>query len=140
MQTRSVLESCKKIMIFVIDKTENLGFVINSVSKWMTLINNCCKTISSHFFAIYMFIFHKPEVQTVVLIYSAGLNFNWFKNYGLKCSLRLRTTLANSQKIATDKWPFYDHFWLFFAIYMFIFHKTEIKTVILSYLPSLNLN
>ena len=28
-------------------------------------------------------------------------------------------------------WPFYDHFWLFFAICMFIFHKTEVLTVIL---------
>ena len=60
-------------------------------------------------------IFHKFEVQTVILICSAGLNFNWFKSYGLKCSLRPRATLANSQKIATNKWPFNDHFWLFFC-------------------------
>jgi hypothetical protein len=39
-----------------------------------------------------------------------------------------------------DKWPLYDHFWPFFAIWMFIFHKTEIQTVILRSLTGLNLN
>ena len=34
----------------------------------------------------------------------------------------------------------YDHIWPFFAIYMLIFHKTEIQTIIMRYLMSLNLN
>ena len=54
----------------------------------MLLLNDCYKTISGHFFAIYMFIFHKHEVQMVILICSAGLNFNWFKSYDLKGSMR----------------------------------------------------
>ena len=69
-----------------------------------------------------------------------GLNPDWFKSYGLRCSLNLRASLVNSQKIATDKWQFYDHIWPFFANYMFIFPKTEIQTVFLRCLISLNLN
>ena len=87
-----------------------------------------------------MFIFHKTEVQTDILRCWTGLNLDWFKSYGLRCSLRPHASSANSQKIATDKWPCNDHTWPFFANYMFIFHKTEIQTVILRCLTSLNLN
>ena len=72
-----------------------------------------CTTISGHFFTICMFIFHKTEVQTVILRCLMSLNLDWFKSYGLRCSLRPRASLANSQKISTDKWPFYDHIWPF---------------------------
>ena len=41
-------------------------------------------TISSQFFAIYICIFHKTEVQTVILRCLPGLNSNWFKNYDIK--------------------------------------------------------
>ena len=87
-----------------------------------------------------MFIFHKTEVQTVILRCSMGLNLDWVKSYNLKCSLRHRASLVNSHKIATDKSPFLDHIWPCLANYMFIFHKTEIQTVILRCLTSLNLN
>ena len=40
----------------------------------------------------------------------------------------------------THKWPFFDCFWSFFANFMNIFHKTEVQTVILRCLVSLNLN
>ena len=103
-------------------------------------LNDRVTTISGHFFAICMFIFHKTEVQTVILRCLTGLNLNWFKSYGLRCNLRLKASSSNSQKIATDKRPFYDHIWPFFANYMFIFHKTEVQTVILKYLTSLNPN
>ena len=36
----------------------------------------CFSTISSHFFAIYICIFHKTEVQTVILRCWTGLNHN----------------------------------------------------------------
>ena len=49
-------------------------------------LSNCYKTVSGHFIAICIFIFHKTEVQAVILRCSMGLNFNWFKIYGLKCS------------------------------------------------------
>ena len=46
---------------------------------------NCSfMTISSHFSAIYIGIFHKTEVQTVILRCWIGLNLNWFKNYDTK--------------------------------------------------------
>ena len=69
-----------------------------------------------------------------------GVNLNWFKSYGLRCSKRPCECSVNSKNVATDKWPFYDHVWPFFAKYMVIFHKTDIQTVILRCLTSLNLN
>jgi hypothetical protein len=95
-------------------------------------------TISGHFFANCMVIFRKTEVQTVILRRLTGLHLDWFIHYGLRCKWRPCTCLANSQKIATDKWPFYDHIWPFFANYIFIFHKTEVRTIILKCLMSLN--
>ena len=50
------------------------------------------------------------------------------------------TCLANSQKIATDKRPFYNHSWPFFCQLYFIFYKTEVQTVISKCLTSLNPN
>ena len=87
-----------------------------------------------------MIIFHKTEVQTVILRYLMGLNLNWFKIYGLWCKWRPCASLANFQKIATDKWSSYYHIWPFFANCVLIFHKTEIQTVILKCLTILNLN
>ena len=40
----------------------------------------------------------------------------------------------------THKWQLYDHFWPFFAICIFIFHKTEVQAVILRCLTGLNLD
>ena len=106
----------------------------------MFLINDCCTTISDHFFANCMFIFHKTEVQTVIFRCLMGLNLDWFKIYGLWYKRRPRTCLANFQKIVIDKWSFYYHIWPFFASCVLIFHKTEIQTVILRYLTSPNHN
>jgi hypothetical protein len=39
------------------------------------------KTIPGHFFATYMFIFHKTEIQTVILRCLTSLNPNWHKSY-----------------------------------------------------------
>ena len=61
--------------------------LIKTDRKQMLLFNDSYTTVSGHIFAICMFIFHKPEVQTVILICSTGLNFNWFKSYGLKHGL-----------------------------------------------------
>ena len=97
-------------------------------------------TTSGHFFANCMVIFHKTEVQTVILRCLTGLHLYWFRHYDLRCRWRPCTYLANSQKIATDNWPFYDHIWPFFASCMFIFPKTEVQTVILKCLTSLNPN
>ena len=81
---------------------------------------NCSfTTISSHFSGIYINVFHKTEIQTVILRCWMGLYLNLFKIYdtkGIYFSFR------------------------FFANHMVIFHKTEIQTVILRCLMSLNLN
>ena len=42
-------------------------------------------TKSGHFFAIYMLIFHKTEIQTVILRCSTSLNLNRYNNYDKKC-------------------------------------------------------
>ena len=89
-------------------------FIIKSDRKWMLLLNNCYKIVSGHFFAICIFIFHKMEVQMVILSCLTGLNHNWFKSYGLRFSRRPRASSGNFWKIASDKWPFYDHIWPFF--------------------------
>ena len=61
-------------------------YAIKTDPKQMLLFNNCYKTVSDHFFAICIFIFHKTEVKTVILRCLIGLDLNWFKSYGLKCS------------------------------------------------------
>ena len=40
--------------------------------------------MSGHFFANYMFIFHKTEIQTVLLKCLRSLNLNWYKSYDKK--------------------------------------------------------
>ena len=48
---------------------------------------NCCfTTISSHFFTIYIYVFHKTEIDTVILRCWMGLHLTWFKIYDKKGS------------------------------------------------------
>ena len=42
-------------------------------------------TFSGQFFGNYMTIFHKTEVQTIILRCLTGLNLGWFKSYDSKC-------------------------------------------------------
>ena len=51
----------------------------------LRMINGRFKTTSGHFFGIYMNIFHKTEVQVVILIWLTGLNPNFFMTYDTKC-------------------------------------------------------
>ena len=53
-----------------------------------------------------------------------SLNLNWFKSYDTKCKCFHFQTWLTHEKIATDKWPFYDHFWPYFRKLCFFFHKT----------------
>ena len=50
----------------------------------MFLINDCCTTISDHFFANCMFIFPKIEVQTIILRCLMSLNLNWYNSFDKK--------------------------------------------------------
>ena len=53
--------------------------------KRKLLRNDRFTTLSGHFFANYMNIFHKTEVQTVNLRCLTDLNPNLFKSYDTKC-------------------------------------------------------
>jgi hypothetical protein len=87
----------------------------------MTITNAHFATTSSHLFANCMFIFHKTEVQTVILRCLTGLNLDWFKSYDLRFRWRPRTCLAYCQKIATDKWLFCYNIWPFFCqLYVYL--------------------
>ena len=57
---------------------------LNSDSELMLLIYDHCTTISGHFFALCMFLFHKTEVQMVILGCLTALNPNWFTSYDTK--------------------------------------------------------
>ena len=49
----------------------------------LCLRNGYFFTILGHFFANYMIIFHKTEVQTVILRCLVCLNLNWIKSYDI---------------------------------------------------------
>ena len=98
-------------------------------------INGRCRSISGNFLANCINIFHKTEVQTVILMCLSGQNHNWFKSFDTKHMLRQLEILAKSQidhqtlhlingQVMTNS----GHFC---ATYKKIFHKTEIQTVIL---------
>ena len=54
---------------------------IKSDSKWMFLYKWACYDHFWPFFAICIFIFHKNEVQTVILRCLTCIYLNWFKGY-----------------------------------------------------------
>ena len=64
-------------------------YQIKCVQKKSRLTNCRFTTISSQISAIYMTIFHKPEVQTVILRCWMGLYLNWFKSYDTKCNFSI---------------------------------------------------
>jgi hypothetical protein len=87
------------------------------------------------FFVNCINIFHKTEVQTVILMCLMGQNLNWFKRCHTKCTLRPRKILAKSEIDYQNLHLINGHFTTisghFFANYMKIFHKTKVQTVIL---------
>ena len=76
---------------------------LNSDLKWMFLYKWPMYDYLCPFFAICMFIFHKTEGLMVILRCLTGLNLDWLKSYGLRCSLRPHASSANFQNIVTDK-------------------------------------
>ena len=59
--------------------------------KFATGLNVRFTTICNHFFANYIKIFHKTEVQTVVLRCCMGLYLNWFKSYVTNTKKHVKT-------------------------------------------------
>ena len=77
--------------------------IVKSVWKWMFFYKWSLYDLFWPFIVISVFIFHKTDVLTVILRCLMGLNLEWVKSYGLRCSPRPNASSANSQKIATDK-------------------------------------
>ena len=75
-------------------------YYVNSVSRWKSLIR-----FWPFFRHMYIHLSQNWDSDGHFKV----LNINWFKSYGLKCGLRPHG------KIASDKRPFYDHFWPFFC-------------------------
>ena len=57
---------------------------IETVFQNFQMTNGRITNISGHFFANYMDIFHKTEIQTVNLRCLPSLNLNWYKSYDAK--------------------------------------------------------
>ena len=98
-------------------------------------------TISVIFFTSYIYIFYKTKVQTVILSCLTSLNLNWVKTYYInhkKCVFQFWK--KKPWKFKFQKWPFLEHLWSFLGIYIDIFCRTEVQTVILRFLVCLNLN
>ena len=66
------------------------------LQKKRQLINSNFKPIYGHFFANYMFIFHKTEIQTVILRYLTIINLNPYKSYDTKYKNAKNTKNANA--------------------------------------------
>ena len=90
----------------------NFVYVINSsdikcVQKKNRLTNCRFTTISSPISNIYMNIWHKTEVQTVILRCLMGLYLNWFKSYDTKWK-----THKNAKNAKITKNSTYDFFFI----------------------------
>ena len=98
--------------------------------------------LSGHFLANYINIFHKIELQTIILICLTCLNLIWIKSYNI--IFFISCFLQFCEKNTENLWFINGHLGIisgqFLANYMKIFHKKEILTVILRCLVGLNLN
>ena len=63
------------------NKNEPFDSELEGDSQNLWLKNGRLPTLSSHFFANYMNIFHKTEVQTIIFRCWPGLYLNWYKSY-----------------------------------------------------------
>ena len=70
--------------------------------KFATRLNIRFTTTSGHFFANYMSIFHKTEVQTVILRCWTSLYLNWFKSYERNAKKRKNAKNAKNEEINTQ--------------------------------------
>ena len=109
-------------------------FKVKTHSKWNWKKCGRCRTISGHIFANCIDIFHKTEVQKVILRCLRSLYLIWFKSHGTKCSKRPIAILAKSETLPKKLQLINGHFTTilghFFADCMNIFHKTEVQAVI----------
>ena len=117
-----------------------------TVKNRSRLQNDPFRTISSLFFsANYMYIFHKNQLQKVILKCLTCLNLNWIKGYNIKYKksnflLFFQFVKKKPENLQLKNGHFMTLSGHFFANYTKIFQKTEIQTVILRCLVGLNLN
>ena len=72
---------------------------VKAYSKWNWKKCGRCGTISGYCFANCMNIFHKTEVQKVILRCLTGFYLIWFKSYDTKCSMSPNAILAKSETL-----------------------------------------
>ena len=65
-------------------RKRTIFFMHSPVRNNLQLINSCFTIISSHFFARYIDIFYKNEVQSIIFRCLTCLYLNWFKSYDTK--------------------------------------------------------
>jgi hypothetical protein len=102
-------------------------------------------TISGHFSAKYINIFHKTGVQTNILGCLTCLNLNWIKSYDIKHIFYSFLRVFNFERKKNENLLLINGHCTttsghFSACCIKIFHKTEVQTVILRCLVCLNLN
>ena len=71
-------------MLLLLLKTADYWFQLEGGRQNLRQLNCSFTTISSQFFGIYIYIFQKTEVQTVILRCWTFLYLNWFYSYGIK--------------------------------------------------------
>ena len=114
------------------------------LKKLTTFASGQFPTISGHFLAKYINIFQKlrfwwsfwgakhvwmfigSKTMTQITIWFENCVFQFWKK--------------KNWKFKFQKWPFLEHLWSFLGIYIDIFCRTEIQTVISRFLVCLNLN
>ena len=74
-----VVQYCPYLRYHCVSKKKHKDLFETKLKKCAYL-----KPISSHFFANYMIVFHKTEVQKIILRCLMGLNSNWFNSYDTK--------------------------------------------------------
>ena len=87
-----ILQSLRRLIIISSGKWHDLvkkclfpTRIHETVNQNLWLMNGRFLTLSNHFFANYMNLFHKKtEVQTVILRCWMGLNLSWFKSHDTK--------------------------------------------------------
>ena len=115
-----------------------------STKKETTLRVGHFDTISGHFSANYINIFHKTGVLRNISRCLTCRNLNWIKSYNIRHNFIHFQGVFKFGRRKKEKLPlinghFMTIFGHFYASYIEIFHKTEVQKVILRCLVCLNL-
>ena len=119
-----------------------LKYIVLCVKKQKNWWVGHFTTLSGHFLANYINIFHKIELPTIILMCLTCLNLVWIKSYDIfSFPVFYHFVKKKYWKFMTHKWSSWDNFWPFFGqLHENISQKKEVQTVILRCLVCLNLN